>query len=623
MEDAVTPAKAKPDAVKLEEAKRLFLESETATQHARDLAQRDRDYYDNWQLTDSEIATLRARGQPPVVINRIKRKVDWLRGLEAQKRTDPRAFPRTPQHERDAESATDSIKFVCDSDDFDGKASSVFENMLVEGFGGIEVSHRVARDAQGNERVDVALKRWPWDRLFFDPHSREPDFSDARYLGGVIWQDLDEVKAAYPQAAADLDGNLRGEVGDTYDDRPKWVTYVSSDRARVRVVLLWRKVKGVWSYTLFCGGAVLEEGDSPYMDEDGNSTCPLILQSTYVDRENRRYGIVREMIDVQDEINKRRSKALHLLTQRQTFGRKGVIDSVSALKREMARPDGHVEFLDGVYGQDFGMLNTTDLASGQLQLLQEAKNEIDGMQASGALSGDTGESTSGRAVLARQQGAMVELAPIFDRYQSWKKRVYRAIWNRIRQFWTEERWIRVTDDERNIRWVGINQPITLADALREMPEEEAIMQARALGLVPDDPRLGMVVGVKQEVAGLDVDIILDEVPDALTLQGETFEAIANLATSGMVPIPPEMIVELAPGLRRDRKDKLLELIQQRQEMEAQAQQQGAPLAEREAVAKIEKDESIALKNVADAQAKAREGVQAIPQFVPGGNVAAG
>ena len=40
------------------------------------------------------VTELRKRGQPPVVINRIARKVDWLLGLEAQRRTDPRAFPR-------------------------------------------------------------------------------------------------------------------------------------------------------------------------------------------------------------------------------------------------------------------------------------------------------------------------------------------------------------------------------------------------------------------------------------------------------------------------------------------------------------------------------------------------
>jgi hypothetical protein len=40
----------------------------------------------------------------------------------------------------------------------------------------------------------------PWDRLFYDPHSRRIDFSDCRYLGIVIWMDRDELYDLYPQA---------------------------------------------------------------------------------------------------------------------------------------------------------------------------------------------------------------------------------------------------------------------------------------------------------------------------------------------------------------------------------------------------------------------------------------
>ena len=37
---------------------------------------------------------------------------------------------------------------------------------------------------------------------------------------------------------------------------------------------------------------------------------------------------------------------------------------------------------------------------------------------------------------------------------SGRSRLHEATWLRIRQFWTSEKWIRVTDDEKNTRWVG-------------------------------------------------------------------------------------------------------------------------------------------------------------------------
>ena len=43
---------------------------------------------------------------------------------------------------------------------------------------------------------------------------------------------------------------------------------------------------------------------------------------------------------------------------------------------------------------------------------------------------------------------MIELGSLLDDLRHLDRRVYRMVWNRIRQFWTGQRWIRVTDDER-------------------------------------------------------------------------------------------------------------------------------------------------------------------------------
>jgi len=585
-----------------------FESAEDATDLARRLSERDRDYFDNWQLTDAQVAELRRRGQPPVVINRIQRKIEWLKGLEAQRRTDPRAFPRTPQHQQGSEAASDAIKFVCDKEDFDQTAAAVWENMLIEGFGGGEVVHR-----EGPTGVEVVINYYPWDRLFYDPHSGRPDFGDARYKGAVIWVDADDLKQAYPDQGGGVDELMRTSAGrsDTYDDRPQ-DTWADARRKRVRLVMMHYLDAGEWRWCLFSGSMVFARGVSPYVDEHGASVCPLIMQSAYVDRENRRYGAVRTMVDIQDEINKRRSKALHLLSQRQTMGDKGAVESVAGMKRELARPDGHVEVMPGMR---FEPLQTGDMVSGHFALLQEAKNEIDLLGANNAMQGE-GPAQSGRAVLARQQGGLVEIAPLLDRFSMFKRNVYRAVWQRIRQFWTEERWIRVTDEEKNARFVSLNHPVTLEEHLLSLPEEEARALVQELQILPGDPRLGEVVAVKADVASLDVDIILDEAPEAMTLQGETFNAIVSLAGSGAVPVPPEMIVEMAPGLRREQKDKILDLMKAQQDAAAQQQQAIAPLGEAQAMADLEKTQSEAQRNAAmaaQALAKARsEG--AFPAF---------
>src|SRR5688572_30224548 len=130
-------------------------------------------------------------------------------------------------------------------------------------------------------------------------------------------------------------------------------------------------------------GAVLYDEPSPYLDEEGKPDCAIILQSCYVDRDNRRYGLARDMISPQDEINKRRSKILHGLTMRQTMGHSGAVkappgadptkfDPIAHVKRELALPDGHIE-----YDQDpstgvpsFQIIPQADQIAGQFQLLQ-------------------------------------------------------------------------------------------------------------------------------------------------------------------------------------------------------------------------------------------------------------
>lgn len=571
-----------------------FEAAEEASYEARQHAERDRDYYDNRQWTDAEVTELRKRKQPVITINRIQRKIDYLRGVEKQARTDPRAYARTPQHEQGAEAVTDSIRFVLDNNRADKLFSEAWDNLLVEGMEGVDVAVEQRRG-----RYEIILMRMPWDRMFYDPHSSEPDFSDARYLGGVRWMDMADAKRKYPNARDKLAATM-GLVtdSDTYDDRPKWKAWADVKRDRVRVAQIWYQENGDWHWADFTEGGVLAGGKSPYVDEDGESECPLHFQSAYVNRDNERYGVVRAMIGPQDEINKRRSKALHLMTMRQvrvSQGAEAEGGDIDAIRRELAKPDGVIR------GErdDIEILNNNDQIAGHFQMLQHATQEIDLMGPNAAMQGKGVQDQSGRAILAQQQGGMVEMATLLDRHSDLKMRVYRAIWHRIRQFWAEERWIRVTDDERNTRFVGLNQPRTVADRLGDLDESQRAGVMQRMGLVPNDPRLRQVIEVQNSVEEMDVDIVLQEVPDTATLQTEQFAELVNLARAGVV-FPQETYIE-ASQLRN--KDTLLEKLRgggemtPEQQQAAQAQQQ---IEQRNAAAEIAGKEAKAVRDAASA-----------------------
>lgn len=525
--------------------------SEDEGQTAREKSERDRDYYDGRQLTTQEEQALLKRGQLPIAYNLVRSKIDYLLGLEKQQRSDPKAYPRNPDDESAADAATDGIRYVCDGNVMPMIASGVWEEMTIEGASGVDV----CVEPDGDD-WHIKLHWVHWDRMIWDPYSRERDFSDAKFLGTIAWMDEADVLARWPDARDVVDWTF-GAVSNTsaWDDRPRWNVWADADRHRVRVVQLYWREGSEWMCGTFVRGGWLEEPKkSSYVDERGRSECPLIFVSCYVNRDNWRYGVVRDLIDPQDEINIRHRKAVHLLSVRQVIAEQGAVQDVDKARQELAKPDGYVEVAPGMR---FEISQTGDLSAGQASLLQEAKSMFQVMGPNAALMGKQGNSASGRAIALSQQGGAMEIGTILDVHRAWRRRVYRAIWNRIKQYWTAEKWVRVTDDDRNLRWVGLNRPMTLGDKLAEMPPEEAAAIAQQIGIVSmDDPRLGEVVEVANDVSRLDVDIVVEEGPDVATLQQEEFAKIADLARAG-VPIPPDVLIQ-ASGLRG--KDKILERI---------------------------------------------------------------
>lgn len=546
-----------------------FEDSEEATDQARKAAERDRDYYDGKQYTAKELKTLQDRGQPDIVINRIKPKIDFLMGYEATNRTDPRAFPRTPQDQDAAEAATDGLRYVKDATELDQHFSNAWENILVEGVGGLELTV----EPQPDGTTEIVPVRWDWDRLFWDPHSRRADFSDARYLGGVLWMDEEEAKERWPESAEAIELTVNDpSLTRTYDDRPnRWVGKSSSGakRKRVRIVQMYHREGGKWMHCTFTRGGKLEEIAVPFVDQKGQSWCPLLLSSAYADRDNNRYGLVRLMIGAQDEINKRRAKALHRLTMRQVVTEHGAVDDVDKTKADLAKPDALIAVNPGFR---FELLDKGQDVAAELQLLQEAKSEIELMGPNAAMLGKDENAPSGKAILANQQSGQTEIALLMDRHRNLKKRVYQRIWDLIRQYKTEEWWVRVTDNEQNVRFVGFNRPVTMKEDLAKRitssgaPEEQTAPQLAELEqLATMDPNLNQVVRRENVPSEMHMDITIEEVPDVASVQEEQFAQLTALAPA--VVFPPQVYIE-ASSLRN--KKRLLEVMN--------GQQQADPVA---------------------------------------------
>ena len=306
--------------------------------------------------------------------------------------------------------------------------------------------------------------------------------------------------------------------------------------------------------------------------------CPYVAWSPYIDERGDRYGVVRNMRPMQDEVNHRRSKLLHLTNVRQIHMRRGTVEDIDATREQLSKPDGIVEHEGSEWGKDIGLIDTQVEMKGQAELLAQAQASLENLGPNPGLIGKGGgvADQSGRAILAQRDSGMTELSPVFERLRDWKLRVYRKIWARIRQTWQGERYIRVTENPDAPKFIGINA-------------------------VVEDPETGMVQ-MQNRVGELDVDVVLDEGPDTIVMQEELMQTLSQLGEMATGPLGRVMI-ELS---QVNNKDRLLEIMDKAQAptpevAQLQQRMQMLELAMREAA--VAKTHSEIEKNRADAVTK--------------------
>lgn len=605
-EMATTGEPAEPRKYKktLEQWKQRFKDFQNVAQDNRKKQELNYSYYDADQLTPTERQALKDRGQPDIIINRFKVAINGIIGVNDHSRADPRALGRTPGDANSADVATDCLRYVTQVNRFKFEEKYLLKDNLLGGTCAMLV-------ALGAEKGDIDLVTIPWEEFFYDPRSKRPDFKDARYLGIAKWMYADEVKDLAPDDAihqqaidATFDGGgVSGRTGngsdDTFDDRPIDQGWIDTENKRVQVVEIYEKCAGVWYRCVYWEGGIIEEEVSPYLDDKKKPCNPIVAQSCYVDKDNNRIGYGSDLRDLQDEINKRRSKALWEISSSQIQATDPSAIEVDAeeARKEAARPDGVLP-----YG--WGKVPGADKSAGNMMLLNEAKNEMERFSPNPAMLGRQGADTSGRAMLARQQAGLIELSIVLDQFEDFKLRIYNQIWYRAKQDWTDPMWIRLTDDMEDPRYVRLNQPITEAPQLDEAGQpvlDEATGQPvmRQLGE-------GDEFGYDNQIAEMDIDIMIDTTPETATIMAEQLTELRAMVASNPAyaqEVPFEIFLEMT---NLPRKRELLKKIKSHKEaaQQAQAQQQEQQMAMAVAELEAKVKQMLSDAGLKDAQAQA-------------------
>jgi hypothetical protein len=353
--------------------RRMVDDFRDGTVESRAIADKARRYFDGDQIWGATETALKRSRQPKVIRNEIAPAINGILGVIQQDKTDPKAYPRTPESEKQADAATKVLRFVGDKEKWHDKKVDCSESFLIEGVAAVSVEVNAR-----NEPVIVVV---PYDEAIYDPRSRKADFSDSDYNGIGKWMYEGDLARMYPWAALDL-GNVfssssswSGDMGLDRPDRPENAigsSWLDPKKRRIFVVELYHRDDGVWNRCVFYVGGVLESGPSPYVDDDGEPVCGLVLQSCLVTRDNQRAGLAKAMLSPQDELNAYGSRALHLARSRQIQASDPQfppeVDAETA-KKEAAKPDGAIP-------SGWQVVPTADLSNGMQMMMADARQAL-------------------------------------------------------------------------------------------------------------------------------------------------------------------------------------------------------------------------------------------------------
>ena len=487
----------------------------------------DEDYYDGLQWTEEDAQELLTRGQAPLVFNEIKPTLDWMIGTERRTRIDFKVLARRKDGTDNADAKTQLMKYLSDTSKEPYHRSRAFNDAIKAGLGWLETGVR-------NDPNDELLytRYESWRNMLYDSNGVESDISDARYVFRWKWLDEDVAIAYFPerkdkiQEAVKNTANINGyDANDEFWYMGARVTQPGQDytvsmgrykpydgspfqvsrRSRVKLIECWyripvlkRKFVGgqfenepfdpnnkdhieeLKDYSLydklemeircaiFCDSGLLFDGPSPYH----HGRLPFVPIWCYRrKRDNAPYGIIRGLRDPQDDLNKRNSKALWIMSSNRVIADAGAVDDWDELRDEVARPD---MLIVKNPGKNIEIDRDQQLAEEHINLMERDVQHI--RNVGGVTPENLGRQTnanSGVAIQNRQeQGGVVTTEP-FDNLHFAQQLLGEMELANIEQFYSAPKVVRILGARGGAKYMELNQQQPDGSVLNDITRDQA------------------------------------------------------------------------------------------------------------------------------------------------------
>jgi hypothetical protein len=563
------------------------------------------EYYRGDQWDPDDQAALESEGRPALTINTILPTVNTILGEQSTRRADIQFKPRRGGDQDVAHTLTKLYLQISDNNKLDWVEQQVFsDGLIMDGRGYFDVRMDFSDHVEGEVRITA---KDPLD-ILIDPDAKDSDPKTWNEVFESKWMTLDEIEELYGKDKSDRllfvaeNGMSFGpdsveyqetRFGDTASNDDYFGAGVPGDEEYRNVKALrvierqhkkisrvqcfvdpdtgdQRQAPDEWSdaknkkfakqynlsliskvirkirWTVTCDQIVLHDDWSPY------NQFTVIPFFCYF-RRGRPFGVVRNLLSPQEQLNKIASQELHIVNTTANSGwmvEAGSLVGMTAddLEEHGAETGLVLEYARGTNPPQ--KIQPNQIPTGLDRIAMKAAANIKTISGvNDSMLGTDSAEVSGIAIQAKQNRGAIMIQVPLDNLRKSRQYLAESILNLIQTFYTEQRVIQVTNE---------------ADPLK--PREEMIInQETPEGRIINDLTLG------------EYDVIVATAPARDSFDEIQFAEAINLRQAGVV-IPDDAIIEYS---HLARKGELAKRIRQMtgqepptpEQQEAQAQQQ--------------------------------------------------
>lgn len=567
-----------------------------------DMAQKCDAYYRGDQWDEYDKMALESEGRPALTINTVLPTINTVLGEQSSRRADVKFKPRRGGDEEVAHTLTKLYMQIADNNKLDWVEQQVFsDGLILDGRGYFDVRMDFSDHVEGEIRITA---KDPLD-ILIDPDAKDADPKNWNEVFETKWMTLDEIEELYGKKKAEElrfiaeNGNSFGRdsveyfenrFGDQEDDYFGAQVPGDDEYRNVRSLRVierqhkklsrcdfyvdpntgdQRHAPSTWSdskkkkfakeyglniiskmikkvrWTVTCDHVVLHDDWSPYHD------FTIVPYFAYF-RRGRPFGMIRNLLSPQEQLNKIASQELHIVNTTANSGWMVESGSLVGMTADDLEEHGAETGLVLEYNRGSNppsKIQPNQIPTGLDRIAMKAQANIQSISGiNDSMLGTDSAEVSGVAIQAKQNRGAIMIQVPLDNLRKSRQYLAERILDLIQGFYTEQRVIQVTNED---------------DPLK--PREEMVVnQMTPEGTIINDLTLG------------EYDVVIATAPARDSFDEVQFAEALNLRQVG-VNIPDDAIIEYSHLARKGELAKRIRMLtgveQSEEQMQAAAMQQ--------------------------------------------------